>query len=77
MTRHTQDVTADRLLRCAAVFLPAALPRDGRIAFWAPGPGTGEDLAGPDVDTETFKNDSEANALLKREPRKGYELPEV
>jgi predicted dehydrogenase len=30
-----------------------------------------------DVDTETFKNDSEANALLKREPRKGYELPEV
>src|SRR6478735_4482561 len=54
MTRHTQDVTADRLLRCAAVFLPAALPRDGRIAFWAPGPGTGEDLAGPDVDTEAF-----------------------
>jgi predicted dehydrogenase len=30
-----------------------------------------------DVDTETIKNDSEANALLKREPRKGYELPEV
>jgi predicted dehydrogenase len=30
-----------------------------------------------DVDTETCKNDSEANALLKREPRKGYELPEV
>ncbi|MFD9236759.1 DEAD/DEAH box helicase [[Kitasatospora] papulosa] len=54
MTRHTQNVTADRLLRCAAVFLPAALPRDGRIAFWAPGPGTGADLAGPDVDTEVF-----------------------
>ncbi|MET8716934.1 DEAD/DEAH box helicase [Streptomyces sp. NPDC004735] len=54
MTRHTQDVTADRLLRCAAVFLPAALPRDGRIAFWAPGPGTGADLAGPDVDTEVL-----------------------
>ena len=29
-----------------------------------------------DVDTETFKNDPEANAHLKREPRKGYELPE-
>ncbi|MFD6277500.1 DEAD/DEAH box helicase [Streptomyces sp. NPDC060209] len=36
MTRQTQDVTADRLLRCAAVFLPAALPRDGLIAFWDP-----------------------------------------
>ncbi|MEV5444286.1 hypothetical protein AB0N23_17380, partial [Streptomyces sp. NPDC052644] len=21
---------------CAAVFLPAALPRDGRVAFWSP-----------------------------------------
>jgi predicted dehydrogenase len=30
-----------------------------------------------DADNETFKNDSEANALLKREPRKGYELPQV
>ena len=30
-----------------------------------------------DDETETFKNDPEANALLKREPRKGYELPEV
>ena len=28
-----------------------------------------------DAETETFKNDPEANALLKREPRKGYELP--
>ncbi len=28
-----------------------------------------------DVETETFKNDSEANAHLAREPRKGYELP--
>ena len=28
-----------------------------------------------DVDAESFKNDPEANALLKREPRKGYELP--
>ncbi|MEW5657537.1 DEAD/DEAH box helicase [Streptomyces cinereoruber] len=25
---------------CAAVFLPAALPREGRIAFWAPDGGT-------------------------------------
>ena len=30
-----------------------------------------------DADNETIKNDSEANALLKREPRKGYELPHV
>ncbi len=30
-----------------------------------------------DIDTESFKNDSEANAHLRREPRKGYELPEV
>jgi predicted dehydrogenase len=30
-----------------------------------------------DVDTETIKNDTEANALLTREPRKGYELPQV
>jgi predicted dehydrogenase len=30
-----------------------------------------------DAEGECFKNDSEANALLKREPRKGYELPEV
>ncbi|MFC9245334.1 SNF2-related protein [Streptomyces sp. NPDC057136] len=31
-----QSLAADRLLRRAAVFLPAALPRDGRIAFWDP-----------------------------------------
>jgi predicted dehydrogenase len=30
-----------------------------------------------DVETETFKNDPEANALLCREPRKGYELPRI
>ena len=30
-----------------------------------------------DETTETFKNDAEANALLAREPRKGYELPKV
>ncbi|RPK66456.1 ATP-dependent helicase HepA [Streptomyces sp. ADI96-02] len=27
---------ADRLLRCAAVFLPGPVPREGRIAFWDP-----------------------------------------
>jgi len=27
--------------------------------------------------TETFPNDDEANALLRREPRKGYELPKI
>ncbi len=30
-----------------------------------------------DESTETFPNDAEANALLAREPRKGYELPKV
>ncbi|MBX6314919.1 MAG: Gfo/Idh/MocA family oxidoreductase [Isosphaeraceae bacterium] len=30
-----------------------------------------------DAETETFPNDPEANALLGREYRKGYELPEV
>jgi predicted dehydrogenase len=30
-----------------------------------------------DADSETFKNDSEANIHLAREPRKGYELPVV
>jgi predicted dehydrogenase len=30
-----------------------------------------------DEATETFKNDPEANALLTREPRRGFELPQV
>jgi predicted dehydrogenase len=30
-----------------------------------------------DAANETFKNDPEANALLKREPRRGYELPQI
>nr|WSW69837.1 DEAD/DEAH box helicase [Streptomyces sp. NBC_00995] len=30
------DAATVRLLRCAAVFLPAVLPREGRIAFWDP-----------------------------------------
>ena len=30
-----------------------------------------------DDETETFKGDKEANALLAREPRRGYELPKV
>lgn len=34
--RDAQDARVGRLLRCPAVFLPAALPRDGRIAFWDP-----------------------------------------
>ncbi|WP_326676723.1 DEAD/DEAH box helicase [Streptomyces sp. NBC_01237] len=34
--RDAQDARIGRLLRCPAVFLPAALPRDGRIAFWDP-----------------------------------------
>jgi predicted dehydrogenase len=30
-----------------------------------------------DAESETFKNDPEANALLARQPRKGFELPAV
>jgi len=30
-----------------------------------------------DVETETFKDDPEADKLLSREPRKGYELPAI
>ncbi|GGY91721.1 helicase [Streptomyces nitrosporeus] len=36
MARRMRDEAVDRLLRCAAVHLPAPLPRDGRIAFWDP-----------------------------------------
>lgn len=36
VVRQTSDETTDRLMRCAAVFVPDALPRDGRIAFWDP-----------------------------------------
>ncbi|MYW35282.1 ATP-dependent helicase, partial [Streptomyces sp. SID2119] len=36
--RAGEPRTADvgRLLRCAAVFLPGPVPREGRIAFWDP-----------------------------------------
>ena len=30
-----------------------------------------------DEETETFKDDREANALLTREPRRGFELPKI
>jgi predicted dehydrogenase len=30
-----------------------------------------------DAEAETFKDDAEANALLAREPRRGYELPDL
>jgi predicted dehydrogenase len=30
-----------------------------------------------DVETETIKNDPEANSLLSREPRQGFELPKI
>jgi hypothetical protein len=43
----------------------------GNIAF-----KVGRKLAW-DVESETFKNDPEANALLSREPRKGFELPTI
>ncbi|MGW9120474.1 DEAD/DEAH box helicase [Streptomyces sp. NPDC055663] len=37
--QQQQDASAVRLLRCAAVFLPAPLPRDGSVAFWDPDGG--------------------------------------
>ncbi|MFG2599705.1 DEAD/DEAH box helicase [Streptomyces sp. NPDC048462] len=43
-----RDAAVGRLLRCAAVFLPASLPREGRVAFWDP---EGAPLPGPDVTT--------------------------
>ncbi|MYX71060.1 hypothetical protein, partial [Streptomyces sp. SID3915] len=46
MARRVRGEAADRLLRCAAVFLPAPLPRDGRIAFWDPEGGV--DFTGGD-----------------------------
>ncbi|GGV76349.1 helicase [Streptomyces gelaticus] len=36
---HRQDASAAGLVRCAAVFLPAPLPRAGSIAFWDPDGG--------------------------------------
>ncbi|MGW3779421.1 DEAD/DEAH box helicase [Streptomyces sp. NPDC005091] len=37
--QQTQDAATARLLRCAAVFLPAPLPREGHVAFWDPDGG--------------------------------------
>ncbi|MEV0490451.1 DEAD/DEAH box helicase [Streptomyces atratus] len=37
--QDAQDAATARFLRCAAVFLPASLPRDGRVAFWDPDDG--------------------------------------
>ncbi|MEV4996411.1 DEAD/DEAH box helicase [Streptomyces niveus] len=42
------DVASTPLARCAVVFLPAGLPRDGRVAFWAP---EGAPPDGGDIDT--------------------------
>ncbi|WP_069172337.1 DEAD/DEAH box helicase [Streptomyces griseus] len=46
MAQRRHDESVDALLRCAAVFLPAELPRDGRMAFWDPTGTAG--LAGAD-----------------------------
>ncbi|WP_335939457.1 DEAD/DEAH box helicase [Streptomyces sp. PTD5-9] len=37
--RHQPEGSSSRLLGCAAVFLPAPLPRDGLVAFWDPDGG--------------------------------------
>ncbi|MEV6262392.1 DEAD/DEAH box helicase [Streptomyces sp. NPDC051784] len=59
MERWTPDAGVDRLLRCAAVFLPAPIPRDGRVVFWDPdgtvglpdaeAVGSPEEGGGPDL----------------------------
>ncbi|MFE9511298.1 DEAD/DEAH box helicase [Streptomyces sp. NPDC006643] len=50
MTRSASG-DATPLPRCAVVFLPAGLPRDGRVAFWAPvgAPPAGGDFATGDL----------------------------
>lgn len=59
-----RDAAVGRLLRCAAVFLPAALPREGRIAFWhpeghpLPDPG---DLWGPGIGASGTAGPAEAD----------------
>ncbi|MGW3656719.1 DEAD/DEAH box helicase [Streptomyces sp. NPDC005151] len=47
--QDAQDAAMARFLRCAVVFLPAPLPRDGRVAFWDPddGPLPEVEPAGP------------------------------
>ncbi|MFC8229248.1 DEAD/DEAH box helicase [Streptomyces sp. NPDC057287] len=47
MGQQAWGVAVDPLLRCAAVFLPGELPRDGRIAFWDPDGTVGPTGAGP------------------------------
>ncbi|MEU3729693.1 SNF2-related protein [Streptomyces sp. NPDC033538] len=54
-TRRSEGLVPSVPVRLAAVFLPAPLPRDGRIAFWDPGdgsvtavfPGEGSAVVGP------------------------------
>ncbi|MFB8103947.1 DEAD/DEAH box helicase [Streptomyces sp. NPDC056007] len=54
---HTADV--GRLLRCAAVFLPGPVPREGRIAFWDPHAGAG--AATGDGSSFTYADDGYAD----------------
>ncbi|MFI6946158.1 DEAD/DEAH box helicase [Streptomyces sp. NPDC050422] len=79
-----QDAAVGRLLRCAAVFLPAALPREGRIAFWHPeghplpdpvdlwGPGTGA-LEGPGGPAEADGSGARASEItvVRRDDEQG------
>ncbi|MYV52230.1 hypothetical protein GT042_06850, partial [Streptomyces sp. SID3212] len=51
------------LTRCAAVFLPAGLPREGRVAFWAP---DGELPAWPDEGATPQRPGGETTALRGR-----------
>ncbi|MFE0582068.1 SNF2-related protein [Streptomyces sp. NPDC058874] len=49
MTAQTRPMPQESaLLRCAAVFLPAAVPRQGRVAFWSPEGGPLPEAGTPD-----------------------------
>ncbi|MEV6160581.1 DEAD/DEAH box helicase [Streptomyces sp. NPDC052052] len=73
---HQLDGSAARLLRCAAVFLPALLPREGQVAFWDPDGGPlpdpddltapGDDAPGPTVAEITVVRRHGQDAVRRR-----------
>ncbi|MEU4500379.1 DEAD/DEAH box helicase [Streptomyces sp. NPDC024089] len=73
--QHQQDAATVRLLRCAAVFVPAPLPRDGRIAFWDPEggplPEPGDVCAHPADPESPAPGASTAEITVVRRQRQG------
>ncbi|MFF3351967.1 DEAD/DEAH box helicase [Streptomyces sp. NPDC002917] len=71
--QQTQDAASARLLRCAAVFVPAPLPREGRVAFWDPdgGPlptigGAHERTAAETAEITVVRRDGEQDDVRRR-----------